>query len=473
MRTLWKHRLPALLAAVALLAALLTACKSPDNPASDTSITSTDSEVNSGMTEDITTSGSENTGTEGTDPTQSGTASGGTTNNPGSNPGSSATDAPTTPTTVVTDPSRREEILADIAFYQEIVDIETEWLASMQLDNGAMPMTIVKDGSVKVNPYFADFAILAILDGDKKFHPTVKKYMDWHFSHLNTASTDYNGVDGTIYDYTVTVSGGKVTNETPTLDDKGQKLYDSTDSYAATFLNVLWKYYEKSGDAAYIRQHAAEIDRIVSAMFSTMHNGLTMAKPDYPVKYLMDNCEVYEGIVDGISLYETILVPAGKGAATLTKLKTSRDQVSKAIEDQLWNAKGYYEAGIFKNGDLAYAFDWDMFYPCATAQVFPILSGVVAPGSARAKTLYDNFNKHYSTGESKHTWEKISIPDSFYWGALVQAGAMMGDEVRVKSYMTLYRKLMNKHAYPLYNADAGKACMAAAIMVQNLTAQLG
>ena len=280
MRTLWKHRLPALLAAMALLAALLTACKSPDNPASDTSITSTDSEVNSGMTEDITTSGSENTGTEGTDPTQTGTASGGTTNNPGS----SATDAPTTPTTVVTDPSRREEILADIAFYQEIVDIETEWLASMQLDNGAMPMTIVKDGSVKVNPYFADFAILAILDGDKKLHPTVKKYMDWHFSHLNTASTDYNGVDGTIYDYTVTVSGGKVTNETPTLDDKGQKLYDSTDSYAATFLNVLWKYYEKSGDAAYIRQHAAEIDRIVSAMFSTMHNGLTMAKPDYPVK---------------------------------------------------------------------------------------------------------------------------------------------------------------------------------------------
>ena len=69
MRTLWKHRLPALLAAVALLVALLTACKSPDNPASDTSITSTDSEVNSGMTEDITTSGSENTGTEGTDPT--------------------------------------------------------------------------------------------------------------------------------------------------------------------------------------------------------------------------------------------------------------------------------------------------------------------------------------------------------------------------------------------------------------------
>ena len=29
--------------------------------------------------------------------------------------------------------------------------------------------------------------------------------MDWHFAHLNTAETDYNGVDGTIYDYTLTV----------------------------------------------------------------------------------------------------------------------------------------------------------------------------------------------------------------------------------------------------------------------------
>lgn len=64
----------------------------------------------------------------------------------------------------------------------------------------------------------------------------------------------------------------------------------------------------------------------------------------------------------------------------------------------------------------------------------------------------------------------MSIPDSFYWGSLVHVAAIMGDDVRVKNYMTMYRKVMKNHAYPLYNADAGKACMAAAIMVEKLLA---
>lgn len=347
---------------------------------------------------------------------------------------------------------------SEMAFYQNIVDTENAWLASIQLSNGAMPMTPTTNGTVKVTPYFSDFAALSLLNQADKYASHVKKYMDWHFSHLNTAKTDYNGVDGTIYDYNVTVSGGKVTGEA-ILMSGGKKSYDSTDSYAATFLMVLQKYVEKTGDKAYIIAHKSEIERIVGAMFATMKGGLTLAKPDYAIKYLMDNCEVYEGMLAGEKLYTDVLIPAGAGStATRDKLKKGARQVADKIEEEMWNGSFYHPA-LGADSSVAYTFNWSNFYPSATSQMFPILFGLIDPSGDRAQSLYNSFCQYYD-------WENFNIPDTFYWGSNVQAAAMMGDLGRVKTYMTYYEKIMKRHAYPLYNADAAKVCMAAYDILQ-------
>ena len=62
----------------------------------------------------------------------------------------------------------------------------------------------------------------------------------------------------------------------------------------------------------------------------------------------------------------------------------------------------------------------------------------------------------------------MSTPDTFYWGALAYVAAQMGDNVRLETYMKLYLKVMNRHAYPLYNADAARVCMAAQLMLEKL-----
>ena len=178
------------------------------------------------------------------------------------------------------------------ALFRKFFETETAYLAGLQLENGAIPMTNSGDGVLTMNPYFADFSALALLDNADEYADEVKKYMDWHFAHLNTAETDYNGVDGTIYDYKITVVDGKVTEEKISISDEGIKRYDSTDSYAATFLMVLSKYYEKTGDKEYIIANSKDIVRIVNAMFSTLHKCLANARPDYEVKYLMDHSEV-------------------------------------------------------------------------------------------------------------------------------------------------------------------------------------
>ncbi|MBQ3087672.1 MAG: hypothetical protein IJC45_10065 [Clostridia bacterium] len=346
---------------------------------------------------------------------------------------------------------------ADTLLLEGIYTSELAWLAYTQLDNGAIPMTGNKNGEVTVNPYFADIAALALLTDAENYADEVKSYMEWHFEHLNTAATDYNGVDGTIYDYTLTVENGKVTAENVT---NGEPSYDSTDSYAATFLTVVNAYYEATADKEYIVSRSRDIIRIAEAMLSTYSFGLTNAKPDYAVKFLMDNCEVYEGALAAAALLNTIGVSEFADMLTLKKCEYAAKTVAQSIENVLWNAEGgYYEAGIFADGTAAFAFSWDEFYPCATAQLFPIIHGLIGVDTVRARNLYDSFCEAYN-------WENYDIPSEFCWGSNVLAAAIMGDADSVVSYMRFYALDAIDHAYPLYNADIARVALAAHTMLE-------
>lgn len=388
----------------------------------------------------------------------------------GTNPTTPPTTVPPTtvppvtvpPTTDISQSTMTKE--EQLAMYQKIATEEAAWLAGLQIDNGALLMTRGPNGEFTMNPYFADFAALALLGAGESYYENVRRYMDWHFAHLNTAETDYNGVDGTIYDYRVKLSNGKLVSEEIAINADGKKSYDSTDSYAATFLCVVAKYYEKTGDLAYLQANSQDLQRLLNPIRQTMDKGLTFAKPDYRIKYLMDNCEVYEGLVAAEKIYDLLQLPALRDEAAALK-----QEVFDAIENHMWIEEGgYYEVALGVNNDSAWAFTWTNFYPCATAQLFTISCGLLAPNDPRAIHLYNQFNVYYSTGERKATWEEMSIPDSFYWGSLAYTAALMGDNARLETYMTLYLKVMNRHAYPLYNADAARVCMAAQIMLERI-----
>lgn len=357
-----------------------------------------------------------------------------------------------------------QEVASDenIALFRNFFETETAYLASLQLENGAIPMTNSENGTLTMNPYFADFAALALLDNAEEYADEVKAYMDWHFAHLNTAETDYNGVDGTIYDYKITVEGGKVTEETISISDEGIKRYDSTDSYAATFLMVLSKYYEKTGDKDYIIANSKDIARIINAMYSTLHKGLANARPDYEVKYLMDNSEVYEGSLAVADLLREVVCPVDSSYNEIVeRCETTADVIAQTIEKKLWVAsENRYITAIFKNGKIAHNFSWESFYPSGSAQVFPIIHGLIAADSKRAIALYDRFCEAFD-------WQNFNIDSEFCWGSNVLAAAKMNDADSVACYINNYVEIYDQHQYPLYNADAARACMAAYIMLEN------
>lgn len=346
--------------------------------------------------------------------------------------------------------------------FKEIFETETQWLASLQLPNGAIPMTYSPNGELRVNPYFSDFAVLALLDNAEKCSNTAVKYMDWHFAHLNTAEEDFNGLDGTIYDYVVTMKNGEIIEEKVSVPENADS-YDSTDSYAATFLRVVDKYVKKTGDTAYITDHAEDLERIANVMCATLHNGLTFAKPNHKVKYLMDNCEVYEGAVAAAEIFGALADNGDTGyQAVSEKYADLAETVKEKINTKLWNfVGGYYIAGMTYLHIPTSIFSWNTYYPCATAQLFPITCGIIEPETDRAKKLYQKFCDSYN-------WEAFEYPDDFYWGHNVLTAAMMNDVDSVAVYMTNYKVIMENHNWPLYNADSARVALAAHIMLEKI-----
>lgn len=267
--------------------------------------------------------------------------------------------------------------------------------------------------------------------------------MDWYLAHLNNAAE--NVPDGSVFDYNVYISADGSITEVSAGD------FDSTDSYAATFLRLVSEYCNTVGNYGYFNSNFTAIQRIYSAMLSTWDHDkkLTAAKPAYRFYYLMDNCEVY----DGAAAYRSLLKATGRATA----------EVSARIADILCGIESLYQNDSYLNFYGNTAFNWETWYSDATAQLFPIMLGVIDANSARAAMLYSKFNSLYSGGGSLGcSWERLDNPSGMAWSLIAFTAALTGDTEKADLFITAYRQRFSaQHGSPLYNADAAFAVLAA------------
>lgn len=359
--------------------------------------------------------------------------------------------------------------------YAKILISEQAWLSDLQLSNGAFPFRAPEDGSVHIVPYFSDTVAMALLQGapSQEYIKEVKAYFDWRFAHQNDASRDYNRIAGTIYDYDAKVENGIVVSEST------KEKYDSVDSYAASFLMALWEYHNKVPDDTYLIDHYDLIADVISALYTTIdEDGLSYTKPDYKVKYLMDNAEVHRGLSCAISLLEQVFLPNCEAHSLpsaeierwIAQLKDALQCQLQSFETTLWNKNdGHYEIGIDSKGKPLDFVGWENFYPDAVCQLFPILYGVV-PDEERAKVLYQTFSGHF---DWQHLTHYLNGDTDFYWGLTAYCGALMRDEEKVLNYLDYYTaNVTPSHEYPAYNADVAWVVLTCSKMMENYQKQM-
>lgn len=282
--------------------------------------------------------------------------------------------------------------------YMSSKNEQIQWICSLQTQNGA-----IKDSNqpakydplvYKITPYYANIAAEA-LTTSKESLPNVKKYINWYFAHLNwpdEAKMNDKDLYGTIYDYYIDEKG----IESCSFD------YDSADSYAATFLSLIRSYYEASNDLKLIEDNKERLASIGNIMVTLMdQDSLTYAKQDYLIKYLMDNCEVYKGLIDASFIFEKVL----KDYTLSAYFHTYAMELKKSINSLMQYQNQYY---VYKDLKKYKEVDWSIWYPDSVSQLFPVLFDVISPESDNAKYLFNMFCE-------KWEWENLNGKNDYPW----------------------------------------------------------
>lgn len=297
--------------------------------------------------------------------------------------------------------------------------------ASIYISTQFSPTGALLYSAQQINPYYANLGAQGALR-DPARHTQVEGWMRWYVSHLNL--TDKWGVGGTMYDYNI-VNGQEVSTGNA----------DSTDSYAATFLSLAYAYYA-TGDPtaqAYVRSIAGSLDLIGQVLAKTQQSdGLTWAKPDYQIKYLMDNSEVFRGLADAATLF---------GSMGDTAKQQYYGALATKCQAGVWNMWLGNTWAVYKDnaGNLA-APKLTTWYPDASAQVFPVLYGVVSGSDPKAVQAYASFNGAWPG------WPSLSFnsQDAFPWAMIAGASAQMGDTARTNAYLAAVKQKYQNLGFP-------------------------
>lgn len=225
-------------------------------------------------------------------------------------------------------------------------------IAAAQAEDGAILMP--GGGSERLcQPYFANLAVLGLMHGApparrSQAQDVAKKWLRWYAAHLNA--------DATMDDHTGTPGALKPTGK-----------YDSSDAYAGTFLSAFGAYMDRTGDGVLFQELFPAAKRIAAASRLTLQkSGLTHARPDYPVAYLMDNVEVWHGLDAYARLCETL---GKKAEAKESRLQA--DALFDAIDRWMWQPQeGVYAWAIHPSGKREAGLD--KWYPCQMANLMAV-----------------------------------------------------------------------------------------------------
>ncbi len=227
-----------------------------------------------------------------------------------------------------------------------------------------------------VQPYFANLDAITLVRHRQDLD-AVARYIEWYLARVGDGSDGRPA--GLIDDYTV--HHGR--SETPT----GRA--DSADAYAATFLILVDEFEQATGRRDLLVRRRDRLEAVAGLLLSLQDpDGLVHALPDAPARYLMDNCEVYGGLVawDGLS--------RRLGWERGPSWRSAAERLRRAVLERLYDPVAHRFHWAETNGTV-HPSSWDRFYPDALAQLFPILYGIIDARGEMARGLWREFADRY------------------------------------------------------------------------------
>ena len=364
------------------------------------------------------------------------------------------------------------------------IDDLFDWITSLQYTDPSLPSygaikvhhtsghVVSPDSSFfQVQPYFANLGVVGLLKAEvetvshEAALAVAERWINWYLKHRRPYENNSSHSPGMVLDHWYLEDGtGETTaprycepppNPHNPLADCDHD--DATDSYAATFLGLVWTYYQEGGNTQFLTDPGkkAKFETIGEVILELQQaDGLMWAKHDHPVKNLMDNSEVFWGLQSMANLEREVF---GDPVAALHYEMVAED-VRQGIERDFFDeASGLYRRwakdaeGEFSEADFnfnpANPKPPPSWYADTVALVWPYLFGVINPSSDRAvmqmKVLHNTWNG--SIWGNEHIeymmpdWTRNLQPAGDPWTSIGYAALLVGAEEQALTHAQLVK----------------------------------
>lgn len=281
-----------------------------------------------------------------------------------------------------------------------------------------------------VSAYQVNLAFMGALRVEPALAPAAARWLRWQARH--TTSTGPG--QGVVFDHWVRAADLQEASCPPGRDARTCPQVDAYDSTAASLLLMAEAYLRFSGDASMLREPAMRV--ALEAAAGTMAalvepNGLSWAKPDHHVAYLMDALEVAAGWRAWARLQtEVYQVPqAGiNSSASAAKLEA-------AIVKHFWHAPSQ----TWRVSLDAPKPNFATWYPDTVAQAWPLLWSRDANPAAQQRSRAA-WRKATAQWKDKANWSQRNVdPDGFWWPAMAVAARCVGDVNDARAWVSRAR----------------------------------
>ena len=346
-------------------------------------------------------------------------------------------------------------------------DMYLAWLLALQFSDPGAPASLgairwhdtvsTRVGGVdyyRVEPYFAHLAAIYALEADAAAaRDFAVRWAAWWMAHRNTnthtALVTYISADGR---HAATALPGAEPPVTPDAED-------ATDSNLMLWLLLVARIVALFGADALPAEwprHVREVyDYARTPAVRDAADGMTWALPTYPIKYLMDNVEVWAGIDAAAGLF-ALLGDDGRQASARAWAEQIRTRLqADPSSGGLWDA----DAGLWAvhkdgSGTVLHA-DLRNAYPDALAQVWPAIFGMdnTRGGYARVAAAWPDW-----------TFGQVATAGGSADAALALAAAYAGRPLDARRWLLASAARKTPEGgfpYPFLAANAAMAAVAA------------
>ncbi len=280
----------------------------------------------------------------------------------------------------------------------------------------------------RVGPYNSSLAVVGLLRAPIAAKLTVAEgWIQWVLNHAGTG----NAPPGVVHDHWYRADGSGETTCPAGMDPAWCDHSDSLGSYAATTLGVAWDYYTSGGSLAFLNEpgNKKRFEEIAAVILGLQEADGLVSEDRSPVKYLMDNSEVYWGLRAMENLEAHVF---GDKTASLAYSRAA-SRVQDAIRYSLLNPDtGLYRVAKLGEGAFMEA-DLDTWYPGVVSLLWPHLYAVTQGNAKVARLQIGALNTSWD-GTSHPDWSyEIVDPGGFLWPSIGYAALLAGDCGRARA----------------------------------------